>query len=409
MRILFSISVLMFAAQFCAQSLDTLLIRAVQNHPELKALEAQYEAHVLKAIQVQQLPDPQLGIGIPVLRPETRLGPQLVALKGSQMFPWFGTQNIKKDIVLEMSKAKFEKITLYKLELFHDIRTAYYKLQLAKNKRILLTNHLSNFRQLRKIVLSKIDAGESGLADVLRIEMKINQLKNDSANIENDKSTFSLRIHEALGTQEESIIQITSSLDSPAHLQIDSSNFRIKIQTHHPMMLMLNAKINSSKKKQELTNKMGKPMIGIGLDYTLVGKRTDMNPDQNGRDIIVPKAMITLPLNRKKYEAKVEEETLHQLAFKYEKESLENRLMRMLKELNIKYIDALEDIDYLKSQQEISKTVRTLLLAKYSANGAGFDELLSIQNELYYYDYQIQNKIIYTYLLQANVKRITEF
>ena len=124
MRILFSISFVLVLSQINAQSLDTLLIKAVQNHPELKSLEAEYEAHVLKAVQVQQLPDPQLGIGVPVLRPETRLGPQLVGLKGSQMFPWFGTQNIKKEIVLEMSKTKFEKIALFKLELFHSIRTA---------------------------------------------------------------------------------------------------------------------------------------------------------------------------------------------------------------------------------------------------------------------------------------------
>ena len=110
----------MLAAQ--AQTTDSLLQLAVDQNPELKALELEYEAAKLKANQVNQLPDPQLGVGVPVLRPETRLGAQIISVGATQMFPWFGTLKAKEEVVLTMAKAKYERIAATRLDLFYKIK-----------------------------------------------------------------------------------------------------------------------------------------------------------------------------------------------------------------------------------------------------------------------------------------------
>ena len=75
----------------------------VSNNTQLKSIELEYQAVLENKNQVNQLPNPQIGIGVPVLRPETRLGPQLMMVSASQMFPWFGTLKSKEDVVITKS------------------------------------------------------------------------------------------------------------------------------------------------------------------------------------------------------------------------------------------------------------------------------------------------------------------
>ena len=110
--ILAKISLLIVLCALCldksnAQPLDSLLQLVVNNNTQLKAIELEYQAVLEKKNQVNQLPNPQLGVGVPVLRPETRLGPQMMMVSATQMFPWFGTLKSKEEVVISMSKAKY--------------------------------------------------------------------------------------------------------------------------------------------------------------------------------------------------------------------------------------------------------------------------------------------------------------
>ncbi|MCO6492673.1 MAG: hypothetical protein J5I98_29920, partial [Phaeodactylibacter sp.] len=85
-----------------AQSLDGLLLAADSANLELKALYQDYLAALEKAPQVSQLPEPEAGLGVFPLPVETRLGPQWVRLSATQMFPWKGTLEARKNVVLAM-------------------------------------------------------------------------------------------------------------------------------------------------------------------------------------------------------------------------------------------------------------------------------------------------------------------
>ena len=121
----FCIAVFACGFQTVAQSLDSLLQMAVENNTELKAVDLEYKSILEKRDQVSQLPNPQIGVGVPVLRPETRLGPQVMMVGASQMFPWFGTLKSREEVIVSMSKAKYEQLSLIKLELFYQIKSAY--------------------------------------------------------------------------------------------------------------------------------------------------------------------------------------------------------------------------------------------------------------------------------------------
>jgi hypothetical protein len=61
----------------------------------------------------------------------------------------------------------------------------------------------------------------------------------------------------------------------------------------------------------------------------LVGERTDANPMNNGRDILVPKVMVSIPIYRKSYRAKIEEENLIQQALTVKKETITDKMINL--------------------------------------------------------------------------------
>ncbi len=106
---LFSIILVFRFEPLNAQSLDSLLQLVVENNTQLKSIELEYESVMEKENQVNQLPNPQLGVGVPALRPETRLGPQMMMVSASQIFPWFGTLKSKEKSLFPCLKLSMNK------------------------------------------------------------------------------------------------------------------------------------------------------------------------------------------------------------------------------------------------------------------------------------------------------------
>ena len=281
-----------------AQSLDSLLQLVVENNTQLKSIELEYQSVLQKKNQVIQLSNPQVGIGAPILRPETRLGPQIVLVSASQMFPWFGTLKSKEDVVVSMSKVKYEQISIMKLELFYQVKSAYYQLHFLNQKQATIEENIKIFESLESISLAKVESGQSILADVLRVQTKLQGLRQQLLMIENQKLVFESSINELTKQPSGTKIEITRELEKNI-LEYDLALFQNMIENNHPIITQINYKIEQSNNVLVVNENMNKPTIGLGLDYSLVSPRTDANPLNNGRDIFIPKVMVSIPIYRK--------------------------------------------------------------------------------------------------------------
>lgn len=391
-----------------AQSLDSLFHLAVENNLELKALQLEYEAELQKVDQVSQLPDPTLGVGAPLLRPETRLGPQVMMISASQMFPWFGTFKAKEDVVLSMSKAKYERIAAQRLELFNKLKIAYYKLQFLEEKGKIIEDNILQFEALKSVATSMVEGGSASIANVLRIQLKIDDLKQSLKKLSNSKKQFYAEINALTFQPWETEITPEKS-DLSAVLVFDLEAFRTKIQTHYPLILKLDWEIEVSQNQQLVNQNMGAPKFGIGIDYSIVSERTDMNPEFNGRDIFVPKIAFSIPLYRKSYKAKHQEEVLKQNALEYQKEALETHILSLLIQFKADYENALLDIELNNGQIETTRSIYQILLSNYSTSGRGFDELLQIQNQFLNYHLTVKNAEMMALIAKANIDKYTDY
>ena len=159
----------------------------------------------------------------------------------------------------------------------------------------------------------------------------------------------------------------------------------------------------------EVNKNTNSPTLGLGLDYNMVQARTDANPMYNGRDILVPKVMLSIPIYRKAYRAINEEETLIQASLVEKKESVVDKMTSQLAMYKSVYDNAQLSIELYQNQYQTIKSAYVILLSKYSSDGIGFEELLGVQNQLLSFELKLQEAILKANNAQANIERITNF
>jgi outer membrane protein TolC len=403
-RICLFIGILGCWSTLSAQSLDELLAVAAENNLELKALYQEYLSALEKAPQVSELPDPEVGAGLFVLPPETRVGPQWVRVGATQMFPWKGTLKTREDVVLAMAKAKYERIEAAKLDLFFQIKRAYFQLYDLAESQIIIQQNVRIFQSMERFALSKVASGKGSSADVLRIQLKIQELEKELSLLENQKDKPLAVINQVLNRRPNTPVSISDTL-SLAAIPFNRDTLADNIQANHPMIRFYSTQQEASRKALELNELEGKPSFGVGLDYIMVGRRNDVEISGNGKDIVMPRASIKIPLYRKKYSAKEREEELKIAALENQKKDIQSKFISAIDQAYADQRDATIRIEMYDTLKETTQAAIDILETDYSTAGRNFDELLRLQIDLVNYDLKILKAIVQSHIAKAAIER----
>lgn len=375
------LAVFSFSAK--ASELDSLLQWSASNHPELKAAFKSYEAALQKVNGSGYLPDPTLSFGYFISSPETRLGPQKGSIGIQQMFPWRGTLKAQRSIAVAHSKMEFEKFQLLKLKLFQSVKQLYFESENLFVNTALLKENVLLLNQIKIIGLSKIESGSGSTTDILRIDLKINNLETSIAtnNIKYVAITDQLQLITAKDTVILSFQE--SNITQDIKLNTDSIN-------RHPMIQSSREKLSANEAQKKVISQMGLPKFGIGINYIVVAERTDMNPADNGRDILMPKVSMSLPIYRKKYKALAKMNEL-------QRESLEEEVNSKVLILDSKRImvqakinSANERIVLYGNQIQTAKVLIELLKSDYQNGNTNIEAIFGTQTQLVIYQMELQ-------------------
>ncbi len=391
-----------------SQSIDYFLDKAHQQNPTLKAAVLAYEAALEKAPQVGQLPQPTVGIGVPLLAPETRLGAQVLTLSAQQLFPWFGAQKVKKEVVLHQAKIKYENIAITRLNMDFKVQMAYYKFYHIEKKQDILAKNHTLFIALEQVALAQLESGKAIASDALRIQLQREALAQEIEALKREREAAQAKLNALINEPQNTPIQIDSTTLQPAKPPLDWDSLAEKIKTH-PALNQFDWQTQSSQAALRLNALDGKPSLGIGIDYSIVEPRTDAQPQNNGRDILMPKLKFSVPLYRKKIKAKKQEEELNQQRYALQKEEETNQILSNLKSFKAEYDAALLRYDLYQKQLKLAHSSHQILLAAYSSEGKHFEELLALQKSLNDIELKQLNAIVDTHLATLNIERITNF
>lgn len=362
-----------------SQTLKDYLVIATQNNPEVKAAYTEFEAAMQKSPQVSSLPDPSLTMSAFGRMIETRIGAQEARFSFMQMFPWFGTLAAKENAANLMAEATFQKYVDIKNEVYLNIKKMYAELYELNQMIQLEEKNLQILDTYRELSLSKFKSGKGAMVDVVRIDIKRSESSTNIQLLKDQNQPLQIGFNSMLNRGINEFINIPDFL--PADENLTSIN-RDSLFAKNPKLLRLEKQKASFEAEQIIAKKEGYPMIGLGVDYSIISKRDVPDLEMNGQDAIMPMVTMTLPIFRKKYKAAQKEAELMVQATTYEKQAVENNLQASYSMANYNLLKAKRLKDLYKNQMESTNQAIKLLLAAYSNSGTDFEEILRMNQDL---------------------------
>jgi len=371
-----------FAANTYSQSLSDYLEMSAQNNPEVKAAYARFEAAMQKSPQVSSLPDPSLTMSSFGRMIETRVGRQEARFSIMQMFPWFGTLSSKENAANLMAEAAFQNYVDNRNEIFFDVKSMYAELYELNRMIELEEQNLTILNTYKELAITKFKNGKGAMVDVIRIDIKRNESITNIQLLKDKNLPLQVTFNNILNRGVDEIINIPSSLSVGLN---DYSISNDSLFIINPKLVKLDKQRESLEAEKIVAKKEGYPMIGLGLDYSIISKREVANLDMNGQDAIMPMLTVTLPIFRKKYKAAQKEVEFMLQATEYQQESVKNSLVSSFKIAKYDLEKAEKLIDLYKDQTGRTKQAIKLLLSTYSNSNTDFEEILRMNQDLLMY------------------------
>ena len=231
----------------------------------------------------------------------------------------------------------------------------------------------------RELALSKFKSGKGAMVDVVRIDINRNERETKIQLLKDQNKPLQIEFNSMLNRGFDEIVIIPNELpliESEISLKQDS------LFISNPKLLGLDKKIASFEVEKVVAQKAGYPMIGLGLDYSIISKRNVPDLEMNGQDAIMPMVSVSLPIFRKKYKAKQNEVDFMLQAANFEKQSVKNNLQSTYSVAVYNFSKAKTLRDLYKRQTQSTKQAITLLIAAYSNSGTDFEDILRMNQDL---------------------------
>ncbi|MCX2679137.1 TolC family protein [Galbibacter sp. EGI 63066] len=357
-----------------AQDLNTYIQTALENNPDIQAFELRYNIAEEKTNESGTLPNTQFGAGYFVSEPETRTGPQRFKLSVKQMLPWFGTITARENYASSLADTEYAEIAVAKRKLALSVSQSYYKLYTLQAKQAVLEEQLELIEQYEQLALTGVETGKTSTVKVFQLQIRENELEKRQKILEqeflSEQTTFNSLLNRATKTE----VVVANNLDIPDNEQEALSD---SLEAH-PELLKYDAMYDAVVQSETLNQKGGGPDLGIGLDYINVAERTDMDFNDNGKDILMPMVSLSIPIFNKSIRSKTKQNELKQQEITAQKQSRTNQLNSYLDTAINNKVAAKIDYETQLKNIEQAKNAEEILIRNFETKTLDFNDVLDI-------------------------------
>ena len=377
---------------------------AAENNPGLQGRYKEFKAALEKVPQVSSLPDPTLSFGYFISPVETRVGPQQAKFSLSQMFPWFGTLEAQGNAAALMAQAKYQSFIDARNKLYYHVADAYYPLYELDEQLRLQRENLEILESFMTLAQSKYENNQSSMVDVLRVDIMIKDARTNIDILEDKHQPLLTRFNNQLNRDASETVSIVDTINvSP----LPDGYRRDSLLINHPLLEELSLKEEAMKEQEKAAIRKGLPSFGLGLDYVLVGERTDMDLADNGQDALMPMVTVSLPIFRGKYKAAKEEARIMQEAYRDMRQEMANNLGSAYEMVWFEMEKQRQNLDLYREQIDETSQALNLLFTSYSNNGNDFEEVLRMQQQLLKYQMMKATSLSEYKIAEAKLNYIT--
>jgi outer membrane protein TolC len=361
-----------------------------------------------------------------------------------QMFPWFGVLRYGKDEMSLMAKAKFELFRDAKLQVYYDVQRTWYELFKVQKDISISEKNIEILKLIERLAIVRFksaslenagtsspnpstspvissnnigssgmqtmgggqsgagssgsnkpssmqtgtmvsSSGSFGLIDIYRIQIESSDLENNIALLNNQQNSTIAKFNTYLNRP------VTSPVYTYENITRDSLEFSLTVVSdsmlaHNPMLGMLDFEKQSLEARKKMVTRMGYPMVGLGLNYSIIGKSAMSKSSMNGNDMIMPMAVFTLPIYRKKYTAMQKEADFMREAASANYQATANSLQSEYYQAIILYRDAQRRVSLYENQYKLASKSLDLMLKSFSTSSSGLTDVLRVRQQTLDYE-----------------------
>jgi outer membrane protein TolC len=425
-------------------SLYNYLELAAKNNPTIRQRFTEYKAALQKIPQAGSLSDPQLDIGVFLSPMELVNGKQAADIRLMQMFPWFGVLRNAKDEMSQMANARFEEFRDARLQVYYELQSTWFELYRIRNDIGISEKNLDILKTIERISLiryktaptvsssgqggtqsntqnvntsanapassgmsgmtgnqgtvqssrqqvpmqqgSMVSSQGGGLSDLYRIRIETGDLENSIALLRNLEQTVTARFNGFLNRRPAIPVFTPDTLVSDS-LGIGLEAASDSINSNNPMLKMIEFERRSYDAKKKMVTGMGYPMVGLGLNYSVINNsEMAASPSMNGKDMVMPMVSITLPIYRKKYDAMKKEADLLGEAASQNYQATVNSLQTQYYEAVQQFQDAKRRVKLYSDQYQLASKSLEIMLKSFSAGSSGLTDVMRIRQQTLDYE-----------------------
>ncbi len=228
----------------------------------------------------------------------------------------------------------------------------------------------------------------SGLADLYRIQIELLGLEDMIATLKNQERTVIARFNSLLDRDPMFPVYVdTIAGNIPVGfaetMDVDS------MLSGNPMLKMIGYESQSLEARKRMISGMSYPMMGLGINYTLINKSPMSESAMNGSDMIMPMVSVTIPVYRKKYNAMKSETDLLKSSSEQNYRATANSLKADLFNALFNYQDASRKMKLYEDQRSLAARSFDLLLKDFSSSASSLTDVLRLQQQLYEYELKL--------------------
>lgn len=303
MRSLFLYLTIFFSVQATASlaasdkdnGLKELISIALEQNNEILSAESRVIEATERIRQAGTLPDPQLGFEYFLEPIETRTGPQEASVSLRQSFPWLGRLSLEKE--LKENDVGIAKALLIKtrFSVIRKIKEAYIEYGYLGQAEKITTQILELMNYLEGIANTNYTSGKASYADVLKIQIEIDKLRNKKISLADNTTPFRTRINNILGTDRNMARQQPDNLPQLSLGKTEEDIFEL-FRLYNPVILAGQHKVNGSRTSLDIAEQGYYPDLTMSVKTIFTGEAEFGNPPDSGQDPVIAGFSINIPL-----------------------------------------------------------------------------------------------------------------
>jgi outer membrane protein TolC len=381
------ITLVFFTSNISSQSLNkdlqTHIEYAITNNPELKAMDLKYQQALEKVPQVKSLPDPTFSAGVFIQPIETRVGAQKAKLSVSQMFPWFGTLGVKEQQASLQAHAIYLKYLDARSKLQMNVTNSWLDIVLTDQKIFFTQKRIEVLDLLEKQSLKRYESDQTDMVNVLYVQMLKEELISKMELFKDKRNTQQAAFNKLLNRE------FTTKVNTPednSFLRTTSIvNKNVEFAKHY-RVASWDQMVESAQFGEKASKLNALPKFGVGLDYAILSKRTDMDVADNGQDAIMPMLSVSIPIFRKKYKAAVKVNQFKQQEYEELKTAEMNQLELELQQALELYKTGMRNTNLYQNLLTKAKQSYEMLSSSYESSTKRYEEVLNMQQKIWVYE-----------------------